>query len=49
LRNATIANVKNQIAELQTSPVLTDLIKAGKLKIVGGFYDLDTGVVTTIA
>jgi carbonic anhydrase len=49
LRNATIANIKNQIAELQTSPVLTDLIKTGKLKIIGGFYDLDTGVVTTVA
>jgi carbonic anhydrase len=49
LKNATIANVKNQIAELQTSPVLTDLIKTGKLKIIGGFYDLDTGVVKTVA
>ena len=49
LKNAIIANVKNQIAELQTSPVLTDLIKTGKLKIIGGFYDLDTGVVTTVA
>jgi carbonic anhydrase len=49
LKNATIANIKNQIAELKTSSVLTDLIKAGKLKIVGGFYDLDTGVVAPVA
>jgi carbonic anhydrase len=49
LKNATIANIKNQIAELQTSPVIADLVKAGKLKIVGGFYDLDTGVVTTVS
>jgi carbonic anhydrase len=49
LRNATIANIKNQITELQGSPVLADLIKTGKLKIIGGFYDLDTAVVTTIA
>ncbi len=48
LMNATIANIKNQIAELKTSPVLTDLIKTGKLKIVGGFYDLDTGVVAPV-
>ena len=49
LRNATIANIKNQITELQGSPVLADLIKAGSLKIIGGFYDLDTGMVTTVA
>jgi carbonic anhydrase len=48
LKNATVANIKNQIVELQTSPVLTDLVKAGKLKIVGGFYNLDTGVVEPI-
>jgi carbonic anhydrase len=48
LKNATIANIKNQIAELQTSPVLTDLIKTGKLKIIGGFYDLDTGIVSPV-
>jgi carbonic anhydrase len=49
LKNATVANIKNQIATLKTSPVLADLIKTGKLKIVGGYYDLDTGVVTTVA
>jgi carbonic anhydrase len=49
LKATTIANVKNQIAILQASPVVTDLIKSGKLKIVGGFYDLDTGIVTQIA
>jgi carbonic anhydrase len=49
LKNATIANIKNQIAILKTSPVLTDLIKTGKLKIIGGYYDLDTGIVTTLA
>jgi carbonic anhydrase len=49
LKATTIANVKNQIATLKSSPVVTDLIKSGKLKIVGGFYDLDTGIVTQIA
>ena len=48
IKNAIVANIKNQIVELKTSPVLTDLIKAGKLKIVGGYYDLDTGVVTPV-
>jgi carbonic anhydrase len=49
LKNATVANIKNQIAVLKTSPVVADLIKAGKLKIIGGFYDLDTGTVTLVA
>jgi carbonic anhydrase len=49
LKNATIANIKNQIKELESSPVLADLIKSGKLKIVGGFYDLDTGVVSPVS
>jgi carbonic anhydrase len=48
LKNATLANIKNQIAELQTSPVLKDLISTGKLKIIGGFYDLDTGIVSPV-
>jgi carbonic anhydrase len=45
----TIANIKVQIAVLKTSPVIADLIKTGKLKIIGGFYDLDTGIVTPVA
>lgn len=49
LKATTIANVKNQIATLKTSPVVTELIKSGKLKVIGGFYDLDTGIVTQIA
>jgi carbonic anhydrase len=48
LKNATLANIKNQIAILKTSPVVADLIKGDKLKIIGGFYDLDTGIVTTV-
>jgi carbonic anhydrase len=49
LKNVTIANIKAQIAVLKTSPVIADLIKTGKLKIIGGFYDLDTGIVTPVA
>jgi carbonic anhydrase len=48
LRDATIANVKNQIDILKGSSVITDLIKSKKLKIVGGYYDLDTGLMTQI-
>jgi carbonic anhydrase len=49
LKNVTLANIKAQIAVLKTSPVIADLIKTGKLKIIGGFYDLDTGIVTPVA
>jgi carbonic anhydrase len=49
LKATTIANVKNQIKIVKSSPVITDLIKSGKLKIIGGFYDLDTGIVTQVA
>lgn len=49
LKETTIANIKDQIATLKTSPVLADLIKSGKLKIVGGFYDLNTGIMTQVA
>jgi carbonic anhydrase len=31
------------------SPVLTNLVKEGKLKIVGGVYELATGKVVEIA
>lgn len=45
---ATKANVLYQIEILKTSPVLAGLIQQGKLKIIGGYYDLDTGVVTRV-
>lgn len=49
LKNATVNNIKNQIAILQDSPVIADLIAKGKIKIIGGYYDLDTGIVTKVA
>ncbi len=49
LKNAIIANVQNQVAIIASSPVVTDLVQAGKLKIVGGYYDLDTGVVSQLS
>lgn len=48
LEAATKANVLYQIEKLKTSPVLAELIQQGKLKIIGGYYDLDTGVVTRV-
>lgn len=48
--NAVIANVKLQVETLkQTSTILTQLMQSGKLKIVGGRYDLDTGEVAIVA
>ena len=46
--NAVIANVQYQLELLNKSKVLTALVTEGKLKIVGGRYDLDTGEVTMI-
>jgi len=48
LEATTKLNVMNQVAKLKQSPVLSRLIKQGKLKIVGAYYDLDTGKVTLI-
>lgn len=48
LENTCKANVLLQIDRLKTSPVLSQLIQDNKLNIVGGYYDLDTGVVTLL-
>jgi len=49
LTNAIKMNVKMQMERLKVSPVITDALNAGTLKIIGGYYDLDTGAVTLIA
>jgi carbonic anhydrase len=47
--NAIIANVQYQAEKLaEASTILGGLIKEGKLKIVGGRYDLATGKVTML-
>jgi carbonic anhydrase len=47
--NAVIANVQYQIQKLkQDSAILSQRLLEGKLKIVGGRYDLDSGQVTLI-
>ncbi|MBE9142498.1 carbonic anhydrase [Planktothrix mougeotii] len=45
---AVTANVKLQITKLKSSPVITQLIANDKLKVVGGFYELETGKVKLI-
>lgn len=47
--NAVVANVQYQVELLKsTSVMLEQLIQEGKLKIVGGRYDLDTGEITMV-
>ncbi len=49
LENACKANILAQIKKLKSSSVLSELIKAEKLKIVGGYYDLDTGEISIVS
>lgn len=48
IERAVIANVQYQIADLMQTELLAGQIREGKLKIVGGYYDLDTGEVSVI-
>lgn len=48
LENATILNAKNTMKTLEQSPVLNALLKANKLKIACGYYELGTGKVRMI-
>jgi carbonic anhydrase len=48
VENAVVANVQYQIGRLKHSKLLNKQVESGKLKIVGGRYDLDTGRVTII-
>lgn len=49
LTNAVKANVRLQVQRLQNSSVIAQAIEAGKLNIVGAFYDLDTGEVSLVS
>jgi carbonic anhydrase len=46
--NAVKANIRLQANRLKASPVINQLIQEGKLKVVGGYYDLDTAAVEII-
>ncbi|MBN3909798.1 MAG: carbonic anhydrase [Nostoc sp. NMS1] len=48
LENACKANILTQVKKLKSSSVLSELIKAEKLKIVGAYYDLDTGKISMV-
>jgi carbonic anhydrase len=47
--NGVIANVEYQIEKLEQAPLLSERVNSGKLKIVGGRYDLDTGEIKLVA
>ena len=48
LDSAIEENVKFQVKQLAVSPVLKELVEAGKLEIVGGVYDLKSGKVNRV-
>jgi carbonic anhydrase len=46
LDNAIRANIRKSAEDIRTAPpILADLVKSGKLDVVGALYDLDTGKV----
>lgn len=47
--HASVENVKETVSNIaKRSKILSDLVKEGKLKIVGAMYDLNTGKVTLV-
>ncbi len=48
--NATIANVRRMVKQIQTCPpVLSELVQSGKIQVVGGLYHVDSGVVELLS
>ncbi len=46
---ATKENVRRQVSRLESiSPVITGALEAGRVRVVGGIYDVDTGKVTLL-
>jgi carbonic anhydrase len=48
LANAVKMNVMQSVHQLKDSKVISQLMEKGKLKVVGGYYDLDTGLVEVL-
>lgn len=49
LTNTVKANVRLQVQRLQASAVIASAVQNGTLKIVGAYYDLDTGEVSLVS
>lgn len=48
-QRAVVANVQAQVRRLQAEkPILGEMVAAGKLKVVGAYYDLATGKVVPV-
>ena len=48
-QRAVVANVQANVRRLQTEkPILGDRVAAGKLKVVGAYYDLPTGKIVPV-
>ena len=48
-QRAVVANVRFNVQRLQeATPILADMVKAGKLRVVGAVYDLPTGKVALV-
>jgi carbonic anhydrase len=48
-QRAVVANIQANVRRLQTEkPILGDMVAAGKLKVVGAYYDLPTGKVIMV-
>jgi len=49
LAAATVENVRYNMQRLtEATPIVAEAVAAGKVKIVGGVYDIATGVVTLV-
>ena len=49
LTNAVKANVLLQMRRLETSSVIAAAVKEGKLKVVGAYYELETGKISLVS
>jgi carbonic anhydrase len=49
LERAIRANVRYQVEKLGKSTVIGDLVDKGQLKVVGAYYDLDTGKISLLS
>jgi carbonic anhydrase len=48
--NAVRTNVQLVVQQIRSStPILSELVAEGKLKVVGGIYSLETGEVTWLS
>lgn len=49
VKKATEANVLYQVEQLKKSPVISQLIEQKKLKVVGAYYNLDSGEISLLS